>query len=74
MNIDQILARNQVPQNAAPMDIAMSVVLRARFSLLLGYYADMLFNKHNDAFIKTMDFLFQSVGYEKGTPEEVIAL
>jgi len=56
------------------MDIAMSVVLRARFSLLLGYYADMLFSKHNEAFIKTMDFLFHSVGYENKTPETVIAL
>jgi len=25
------------------MDVAQAVVLRARFSLLLGYYADMLF-------------------------------
>lgn len=29
------------------MDLLLKVVLRARFSLLLGYYADMLFNKHD---------------------------
>lgn len=56
------------------MDIALSVVLRARFSLLLGYYADMLFNQHPEAFAKTMDFLFRSVGYDSKSPEAVIAL
>ena len=33
-------------------------------------YADMLFSKHNEAFIKTMDFLFHSVGYENKTVEK----
>ena len=32
-----------LPVNATSMDVAITVVLRARFSLLLGYYADMLF-------------------------------
>ncbi len=30
-------------------------------SLLLGYYADMLFLKYEDAFVKTFDFLLGSV-------------
>jgi len=40
-----------------------SVLLRVRMSLLLGYYADMLFEKHRSAFNKTMDFLIHSVGF-----------
>lgn len=43
-NINQILERTPLPLNAKPMDVALTVVLRARFSLLLGYYADMLFS------------------------------
>lgn len=30
-------------------------------SLLLGYYADMLFSKYEEAFLKVMNFLFTSV-------------
>lgn len=50
--------------NAGIEEITVNVILRARFSLLLGYYADMIFNEQSDAFIKTMHFLFESVGYE----------
>ena len=39
-----------------------SILLRARMSLLLGYYADMLFHKYDEAFLKAIDFLIQSVG------------
>jgi hypothetical protein len=56
------------------MDVALTVVLRARFSLLLGYYADMLFLEHQEAFIKTMNFLFESVGYPDDTAERVVTL
>ena len=56
------------------MDIALTVVLRARFSLLLGYYADMLFTEYQEAFIKTMNFLFESVSYPDDTAERVITL
>jgi hypothetical protein len=35
--------------------------MKARMSLLLGYYADMLFIKYEDAFIKVMDFLLESL-------------
>jgi hypothetical protein len=41
-------------------------------SLLLGYYADMLFEKFHEAFIKTIDFLIQSVALNG--EEKVIAL
>lgn len=56
------------------MEQCLAVVLRARLSLLLGYYADMLFLQHNQAFEKTMNFLFESVGYPDNTCEKVIAL
>jgi len=29
------------------MEMALPILLRARFSLLLGYYADMLFNNYD---------------------------
>jgi len=41
-------------------------------SLLLGYYADMLFEKYRDAFLKTIDFLISSL--QLGGEEKVIAL
>ncbi len=41
-------------------------------SLLLGYYADMLFEKYPDAFLKTIDFLIRSLAYTGN--EKVIAL
>jgi hypothetical protein len=69
VNIDAILARNVISKNATPMEQCLAVVLRSRFSLLLGYYADMLFIKHQDAFEKTMNFLFESVGYANHTPD-----
>ena len=47
-NIDQILSQQ-------------SLLLRVRMSLLLGYYADMLFERHHNAFIKVIDFLIHSV-------------
>jgi hypothetical protein len=58
-NIDKILSQG-------------SILLRSRMSLLLGYYADMLFEKYRDAFLKTIDFLIQSVALVKD--EKVIAL
>ena len=41
-------------------------------SLLLGYYADMLFTEHTIAFNKTVQFLFESMGYVG--LEKVVAL
>jgi hypothetical protein len=73
-NIDQILMRRPVATNASAMEVALSVVLRARFSLLLGYYADMLFLQYDEAFSKTMNFLFESVGYPSDTAEVVVTL
>lgn len=49
-------------------------MLRARFSLLLGYLADFVFRTHPEAFSKTISFLFESVAYPQNTPEQVIAL
>ena len=38
-----------------------SILLQARMSLLLGYYADMLFIKFEQAFLKSINFLIRSV-------------
>ena len=51
-----------------------SVIIRARMSLLLGYYADMLFTQHSEAFNKVISFLMESMNYTKDSPEHVIAL
>ncbi len=58
-NIDKILSER-------------SILMRARMSLLLGYYVDMLFEKNRSAFLKTVDFLIKSVALVK--EEKVIAL
>lgn len=58
-NIDAILSQG-------------SVLLRARMSLLLGYYADMLFGRDEQAFIKSIDFLFRSVSLTG--PQKAVAL
>lgn len=41
-------------------------------SLLLGYYADMLFSKHEEVFLKAINFLISSVALQG--IEKVIAL
>lgn len=38
-----------------------SILLRVRMSLLLGYYADMLFRERHDAFMRIIGFLITSV-------------
>jgi len=48
--------------------------LGARFSLLLGYYADMLFVNYSEAFTLAMKFLFRSVSCSKDSAQTVIAL
>ena len=50
-----------------------SLILRTRMSLMLGYYADMLFTEHSGAFKLTVQFLFESMGYGKG-PEHALVL
>jgi len=52
MNIDRLLA---------PGDNPLSVLLRSRMSLLLGYYADMIFPKYESAFVKVINFLVGSL-------------
>ena len=44
------------------MDAAKTVILRSRFGLLLGYYADMLFQNNPEAFRRTIEFLLTSIG------------
>jgi hypothetical protein len=46
--------------------------MKSRMSLLLGYYADMLFLKYESAFIKVMDFLLESLSLSG--PQKVVAL
>jgi hypothetical protein len=58
-NIDKILSEQ-------------SILLRVRMSLLLGYYADMLFKKYPDAFLKIINFLIQSISLTGD--QKVIAL
>jgi hypothetical protein len=53
-----------MPPQPSSFEIGLNVVLRSRFSLLLGYYADILFKEQNEAFLKTMQFLFEAVGYK----------
>ena len=46
--------------------------MKARMSLLLGYYADMLFQKYETAFVKVMDFLLESLSLSGA--QKVVAL
>lgn len=48
--------------------------MRARLSLCLGYYADIMFEGYDDAFANVMHFLFSSTSYKPDTPEHVISL
>jgi hypothetical protein len=68
LNIDQILGQKIVTEG----NKVGSILLRARMSLLLGYYADMLFSKHDEIFIKVFNFLISSIALHGG--EKVIAL
>lgn len=68
MNIDQILGQKLVTDG----NQMGSILLRSRMSLLLGYYADMLFSKHEDVFLKVINFLISSVALHGS--EKVVAL
>jgi hypothetical protein len=54
INIDALLGIGNYSAGA-------SSLLRARMSLLLGYYADMLFPRYQEAFLKVIDFLIHSI-------------
>ena len=72
-NVQAFLAER--PHNLPEMDDfenAKAVILKSRFSLMLGYYADMLFVQNQDAFRQTMQFLITSIGKTDGI-NEVIA-
>ena len=63
------------PHNLPEMDDfanARAVILKSRFSLLLGYYADILFTNDPNAFKQTMEFLIEGIGHKEGI-DEVIA-
>lgn len=64
-NIDRILGIGQAQGST-------SVLLKVRMSLLLGYYADMLFTQHPEPFLKVIDFLFMSLSLSG--VEKVVAL
>jgi len=66
-NIDSIVGNiNQNETNSG------MILLKARMSLLLGYYADMLFRKYPEAFTKIIDFLIQSLALTGN--QKVVAL
>lgn len=62
------------PHNLPEMDDfenAKAVILLNRFSLLLGYYADILFTQNPQAFQQTMEFLIEGIGLTNGIDEVV---
>ena len=42
------------------LDLHYNILIKARLSLLLGYYADMLFQRYQQTFVKTIIFLIRS--------------
>ena len=62
-NVNTFLLRHPIAGNDVDvMNAAKTVILRSRFGLLLGYYADMLFQNNPEAFQKTLQFLLESIG------------
>lgn len=49
-NLEKIISQN-------------SLILRVRMSLLLGYYADMLFKSYPEEFLSIIYFLINSLNY-----------
>ena len=43
LNVNELLERKPLPQNPTKLQVARSVIMRARLSLLMGYYGDLLF-------------------------------
>jgi len=67
LNADKLIQRVHLDasKQSDPTEVATAVLLRSRLSLLLGYYADMLFVEDSAVFQKVMQFLFESVGYDQ---------
>ena len=63
------------PSEALNIDtpLGQSIILRTRMSMLLGYYADILFTNHEVAFMQAIKFLFESMSFIEGH-EHVLAL
>ena len=73
-NVGRILERK--PHSLPGMtefDNAKSVILKNRFSLMLGYLADVLFSSDEMAFKQTIEFLIESIGQSEGI-DEVVAM
>lgn len=73
ININEMLECKPIQPNFTKLQIAKAVIVRARLSLLIGYYGDLLFVSDNDSFKKSTSFLFESVGMIEG-PEKVVGL
>ena len=62
-NVNTFLTKHPLADSSVDtVEAAKTVVLRSRFGLLLGYYADMLFKDNPQAFEKTLEFLLESIG------------
>ena len=62
-NVGTFLTRHPIAGSEVDvLEAAKTVILRSRFGLLLGYYADMLFNNKPEAFQQTLNFLLESIG------------
>ena len=71
-NVKQFLEKR--PHNLPDMDDfanAKAVILLNRLSLLLGYYADILFTSNHEAFRQAMEFLIEGIGNNQGIDEVV---
>jgi hypothetical protein len=71
-NVGALLEKK--PHNLPDMDDfanGKAVILLNRLSLLLGYYADILFTKDAEAFRQAMEFLIEGIGQTQGIDEVV---
>ena len=55
------LFEQSLTENIQALLSPQSILLRCRMSLLLGYYADMLFKKEEAVFRQVMEFLVSSL-------------
>lgn len=60
-NVENLLVRRPVEPTMDDVTKAKTVILRNRYSLLMGYYADMILKDNADSFFKTLIFLIDSI-------------
>lgn len=70
-NVENLLVRRAIEPSMNDIEKAKTVVLRNRFSLLMGYYADMILKDSADSFFKTLVFLIDSIMLTEGVEEVV---